>query len=58
MLKKLISQIPGEDGWWKSRSEEEFNKYAVIMREKGFTEKETVDLLEKIYWSVASCYGD
>jgi hypothetical protein len=28
-LKEAIAKIPGEDGWWKSHSQETFEEHAV-----------------------------
>jgi len=52
-----IAEIPGEDGWWKSASQETYERLGEALLLAGFTEEEALDLLASAYWAVAACYG-
>jgi len=56
-LAERIKLIPEEKEWWKKGSEEWFNELAIKMIIQGFTEDETIELLERTYYAVANCYG-
>ena len=58
--KKRISgsfQILGDKEWFH-KGDKDFYKYAEELMEKGYTEDEAVDFLEKVYNTVANEYGD
>ena len=57
-LAEKIAQIPGEDGWWKSYSEERFNGLADRLIALGMSEDETVSFLTTAYYAVSNCYGN
>ena len=56
-LEEAIAAIPGEEGWWKSGSEEHYYKAAEELIEKGFSEAEAVEFLSGLYFSAADCFG-
>lgn len=56
-LKESIIAIAGEDGFWKSSSEDIFLSAGERLINKGFTEEEVVDLLSDLYYATANCYG-
>lgn len=57
-FKEEIIAIAGDDGFWKSSSEDTFLDAAELLLSKGFTESEVVDLLSELYYATAACYGD
>ena len=60
MGKKRITgafQILGDGSWFKG-GDTDFYKYAEELMEKGYTEDEAIDFLEKVYNTVANEYGD
>lgn len=57
-LKKKILAIPGEDGFWKKDSEDEFVQNGERLKARGFNDDETLEILDSLYWAVANCYGD
>lgn len=57
-LKKKILAIPGEDGFWKKDSEDEFIRNGKRLKARGFEDSEIIAILESLYWAVANCYGD
>ncbi len=58
-LVKRIEAIPGEGGWWKQSSRDEYVKIALQLYENtGSKGEEIIDYLERAYWAAAECYGD
>lgn len=57
-MKDKIRKIPGNEGWWKSRSEDTFNEVAKKMKSRGFEEGEIINILSDLYYAVTNCYGD
>lgn len=56
-LEESIKAIPGEGGFWKSRSEETFMKAASDLSELGMDGEKIIRLLTDLYWATANCYG-
>lgn len=56
-LKDAIAIIPGEDGWWKSGSQDDFARLANELLENGFSAERTLYFLCEAYMAVADCYG-
>jgi hypothetical protein len=56
-LREAIKKIPGEEGWWKSYSEEEYIKLATELLDNGFSAERTYHFLCEAYMAVAECYG-
>lgn len=52
--KKKIEEITE----WFHRGDDDFEEYAIEMIRKGFSEDEALELLEKIFRTVANEYGD
>ena len=52
-----ISEIPGEHGFWKSASKQEFLRIGLRLEDLGLDEDEVIEVLRKLYWSTAACYG-
>lgn len=57
-LKEQIIAIAGEDGFWKSSSEDTFLDAGELLISKGFSEDEVVELLSELYYATAACYGN
>ena len=56
-LKAGIKAIAGEDGWWKSSSEEAYVGMAFQLVEKGFTVDEALGFMADAYSAAAECFG-
>ena len=56
-LRAAVIGIPGQDGYWKARAEQEYLAAAKELVAHGFSEERTASLLEGLYWSAAECYG-
>jgi hypothetical protein len=54
---RRIEEIPGAEGFWKSRAREVFLAAAEDMIIAGMPEDLVVDHLEALYWATAECYG-
>ena len=52
-LAEKVDEIPGEDGWWKSGSQKDYQRLAT----RGLGEDEAADILFIAYWSAAECFG-
>ncbi len=57
-FEKRIKAIPGEDGFWKRAAEKEFVRRGLRLEHLGVHEDEVVDILTRLYWATASCYGE
>lgn len=55
-LKVKINKIPS-GGWWLSNTGEIFMNHAKKLTDKGFSEDEAVEILEDLYYAVASEFG-
>lgn len=55
--RKEIGKIP-VNGWWKSSSEQDFNKAFWQLVEHGYEHREAMNLLENLYYAVADEYGN
>lgn len=56
-LKAEILAIPGDDGFWKSSSEETFLEMAEFLNEKGLSDGEIEYVLSELYMATADCFG-
>jgi hypothetical protein len=56
-LAQKIDAIPAGDGFYKSGARDAFMALAEEMLKHGFTEKEVLCHLNKVYWAVADCFG-
>jgi hypothetical protein len=56
-LRAAVIGIPGPDGYWKARAEQEYLAAAKTLVERGFTDEQAASLLEGLYWAAAECYG-
>lgn len=55
-LMALVDDIPGDVGWWKDSAEDVFRDAARSLVDHGF-DADSVDLLGRLYWATADCYG-
>lgn len=57
-LREAIRDIGGENGWWKSYSEESFQKAAIMLGNKGMHPQDIYFHLSAMYSAVSACYGN
>lgn len=57
-LKKLISDIPGEDGFWHSDAQESLEKVAEKLIGCGVSENDTIDAITSVFSIAANEYGN
>lgn len=56
-VKKKVDIIPGDEGWWKSRSQEVYYRLAQRLVELGMGEEEIDTFLRDAYYAAADCFG-
>ena len=57
-LKKLKKYIKEMNEWWKSSSQNDFEKIGAQLLEKGFTVDEAYDILNTLLVACINEYGD
>lgn len=56
-LEQMIDEIPGEDGWWKNSSQEDYQAAARHLAGRGMTDMDIYEMLQTLYWAAADCFG-
>lgn len=58
-FEKRIHRIPGaeEDPWWKSSSEDTYQRLGKQLLRFGMSEDVAIDFLEDAYFAAANCFG-
>lgn len=56
-LEERVLAIPGKDGFWKSHTKDTFLKTALLLWQRGFSDNEVIDILEKLWYAVSNEYG-
>lgn len=56
-LREAIGKIPGEDGWYKSRGQDIFERLAGELLGYGLTEEQALDVLGWAYGAVSNEFG-
>ena len=57
-LMKRIAEMGGDEGWWKSGTQEVFENSARILIVHGFSEDEAIDFLGNIQGAMMNEYGE
>lgn len=56
-LRRGILEIPGAEGFWKSRAELEYLNAAAKLSSLGWSDNDVIEFLSALYWTAAECYG-
>lgn len=54
---RICNEVPGEDGFWVSSTEEAFINAGKFLVDRGFTLMETLELLTTLYGATAEEFG-
>ena len=57
-FEKQILEIPGDEGFYKSDTEEAYLSAGEELLQKGFTEEEAIELLESLWSATSDEYGN
>lgn len=57
-LRELTAELGGEDGWWKSSTEETVYEAAKALAQHGFDTDAAREFLEALITAVRGEYGD
>lgn len=57
LLTDRVRAIPGEDGFWKSHTEDGYLRIASLLNARGFSDNEIVDLLDRLYHATSGEFG-
>lgn len=58
VIARIEAEVPGENGFWKSRCRDTFHAEYSRLRSQGETDDEAIDHLAELYHAVAGEYGD
>jgi hypothetical protein len=56
-VKDAIASFPGEDGWWHTSSQEDFESIARFLIQRGLLAGDVIDILGRAYGDVANEFG-
>jgi hypothetical protein len=54
---RIVNEIPGGDGFWRSSTEEAYIQAGTFLVDRGFTLMETLELLSTLYGATAEEFG-
>jgi len=54
--KKFVESIPGDE-WWKTSSQEAYERAYEKLLSVGMDDDSIESLLSGLYWSAADCFG-
>lgn len=57
-FEQLISEIPGDEGFYKSGTKAAYLSAGEELLQKGFTEEEAIEFLENLWSATSDEYGN